>query len=117
MVCDTGIMEDLVPWLRAQLDEDERVAREALPGSSDMERYLAGLPRYEPRDSHIARHDPARVLREVEAKRAIIDQYVRDSDSDHWEARLAADDFGEDAVRLLAAVYADRPGHREEWKP
>lgn len=50
--------------------------------------------------AHIARHDPARVLAECEAKRRIVDES---------RSRLA--------MRLVALPYADHPDYREEWKP
>lgn len=71
---------------------------------------------------HIARHDPARVLAECEAKRRIVEEYAeRDADVDlmlgpdvtrqrQWSGLHMA-------VNLLAAVYADHPDYRDEWKP
>lgn len=140
-------MDDLVAFLRGCLDEDERVAKAATAGpwtatpvvygpwnegSGPPKNWEIDTPSttvvehvyhegggiaIEADATHIALHDPARVLREVESKRTIIERHVTDIDSDHWEARLAADDFGEAALRLLAAVYSDRPGYREEWRP
>jgi hypothetical protein len=51
--------------------------------------------------AHIARHDPARVLADVKAKRAII--------GDEWS------DPGWDVLCALASAYADHPDYREEW--
>ncbi|WP_406000710.1 DUF6221 family protein [Streptomyces sp. NBC_00829] len=65
---------------------------------------------------HMARHDPARVLREVEAKRRIVEEanlYLCDSGplcgyrSKH----------GHNVLRLLALPYVDHPDYREEWRP
>lgn len=54
---------------------------------------------------HIARHDPARVLAECEAKRRIV-EWASDGEGEfHWSTVLAP----------LAAVYADHPDYREEW--
>lgn len=89
---------DLVTWLRAQLDEDERVARAWLP---------LGNPTEADRD-HIARHDPIRVLAEVDAKRRILDAITR-IDISHVAAR--------DLVAMLALPYAQREGYLEEWAP
>lgn len=71
---------------------------------------------------HIARHDPARVLSEVEAKRRIVDacaQRIReDGDGQHdmlgvaWTATFAA----EEVLPLLAQPYADHPDFRDEWR-
>lgn len=57
--------------------------------------------------------DPARVLAECEAKRALIMETIRPFiGRDNVIARNAAI-----ALRLLAWPYADRPGYRQEWKP
>ncbi|MDX2550101.1 DUF6221 family protein [Streptomyces stelliscabiei] len=73
---------------------------------------------------YIARHDPARVLAEVEAKRRILDDVVPTMQSD--ELRIAGEwGVGSDPVReasddllsLLALPYVDHPDYREEWKP
>jgi hypothetical protein len=130
-------MTDLPTWLRAQLDEDERVAREALhpdavnPGSWTTEhhnsethsepnrchiaedragRYWSVAHEvFIPNAEHMARHDPARVLVEVDAKRKIIDEC-------EVIANLSPDSDTELAkwvLRALALPYADR----QEWKP
>lgn len=71
---------------------------------------------------HIARHDPARVLAECAAKRAIIEL--------HFECRWASvpsgcsvcrtlssipDTYPCRTVSHLATVYADHPDYRQEW--
>ncbi|NKS17328.1 hypothetical protein GS490_13460 [Rhodococcus hoagii] len=61
--------------------------------------------------THIARHDPARVLREVEAKRRIItlaEQVARSG------AEFAEQDF-DTLTRSLAVVYSDHPDYQQEW--
>ncbi|MEU1088939.1 DUF6221 family protein [Streptomyces sp. NPDC005892] len=73
---------------------------------------------------HIARHDPARVLREVEAKRGVVRQYedmhnqARHpvSADNRMRARVAQGELG-DVLRLLALPYADHPDYRAEWTP
>jgi hypothetical protein len=53
---------------------------------------------------------PARVLREIDAKRQIVERYA-------W-LREHGDTGGTAWVLpLLALPYADRPGYREEWRP
>lgn len=74
---------ELVDFLRARLDEDEEIAKEA--GERSMEwRLVTPLDDAElgdawwlnpPEKYHAERHDPARVLAEVEAKRAVVDAY------------------------------------------
>jgi hypothetical protein len=55
---------------------------------------------------HIALWDPARALAECEAKRRIVEHCDHD-----MPPGLAAS-----VLRLLASVYTDRPGFREEWR-
>lgn len=133
-------MDDLVAWLRAQVDEDERVAREAFTavgGEWEVNGgyvevvgdhrnrnvfdwtvcFDEGAPSGGQRE-HIALHDPARVLREVEAKRALID----DCESYHGEpfgqaGAAVTDGLSVRVLQFLALPYAGRPGYREEWKP
>jgi hypothetical protein len=143
---DNTVTADLIAWLRAQLDEDERMATTAAK--------LAGLrwrvEPYEPSEpgafptgvwiqedgpgdmvhgvavasgsfvaDHIALHDPARVLADITAKRAILARHdgfacagceARQLDEDEPLSRCTL-------VRLLASVYAARPGYRQEWAP
>ncbi|GAA2008246.1 DUF6221 family protein [Nocardioides kribbensis] len=67
------------------------------------------------RVEHIARHDPARVLAEVAAKRAIVEGAV------NYSPELEHGDNGEWALEMtlqaLASVYVDHPDYRDEWKP
>jgi hypothetical protein len=63
---------------------------------------------------HIARHDPARVLAEVAAKRQIVElHFLRSSgrlcneDDDLWPC---------ETLRLLARPYVDHPDYRHEWR-
>ncbi|MER5843201.1 DUF6221 family protein [Streptomyces prasinus] len=134
--------DDLPDWLRAQLDEDERIARAASPGPWEQSgigehgwgvsfgRAGAGV---EAEDSdqgradatHIAEHDPARVLREIDAKRAVLKMYVNATGwveratelnvkSDNSKAAAVA---YLDALKALALPYSDRPGFKESWRP
>ena len=77
---------------------------------------------YHHQGAHIARHDPARVLAECEAKRRIVEEYR------HWQDEmdrqgstsdmrdLGVRDGLEMACELLALPYADHEHFREEWK-
>jgi hypothetical protein len=75
---------------------------------------------------HIARHDPARVLAEVEAKRRVLARhrpsggqtpacegcgYTGDND----DPRYLIDECPE--LRDLATIHADHPAYRQEWRP
>lgn len=136
---------DLIAWLRAQLDDDERVAREATPGpwvtngtsvwrkpddSWDFRRAMEGqhgrMPfvmvdpgeTSEPLNAeHIARWDPARVLGEVDAKRRIIDLFESHADAQFPDSYGGYASAMEDAVQIIALPYADRAGYRDEWRP
>ncbi|MFF8679519.1 DUF6221 family protein [Streptomyces sp. NPDC015237] len=129
-------MDDLVQWLRAQLDEDERTARAVEDRSAPWDgqwvadgnsavrtenghvlfyRHVSD-PLKPGLTDHVAKHDPARVLREIDAKRDLL--RFAEGVHDHHEtfttgvaARL------EVTLRLFAATYADRPGYRDEWRP
>jgi hypothetical protein len=144
---------DLVQWLTACLDEDERIARRA--GDSFRQIGETGVivategDRAEECASanwagvaeHIVRHDPARVLREIDAKRQMLDAYLppgadphpglpcinyegaRPEDFDEYDScsrHLEANKrrfHGDYVLRLLALPYADRPGYLESWRP
>ena len=119
---------DLVEFLRARVADDERavvaILRRAPNWSVDSEPWMTnGVGVIDDRgDSvavaigdyaarHVARHDPARVLRDVEARRLLLDDIKRD---------LADDPTDESALwraAVMAAPYADHPDYREEWAP
>ncbi|MEV4179924.1 DUF6221 family protein [Streptosporangium canum] len=142
-------MSDLITFLRARLNEDEQVARAAaeapwestVPGMVHVSAaaiaknpnawgklgYVAQADNEAYRD-HIARHDPARVLREVEAKRQILDEHaaVADPYSPTGSVCKTCNDGGlpvEPAcspcrtLRLLALPYADHDDYEEDWRP
>ncbi|WP_145503160.1 DUF6221 family protein [Streptomyces sp. CFMR 7] len=122
----------LVAFLKARLDDDEQVARQAasreqggaswrLEGATVLAGDGAPVARHTWADEgvHIARQDPARTLREAEAKRRILRAHAK------WcEGRCEAKypEGGFDAahywsIKALAAVYADHPDYLEEWRP
>ena len=128
-------MSDLVEFLRARLDEDEQAAKHVrqpyrlyvdndgrisepkrvddLHGEHDgeYEQWADGGDRM-PNDiaSWWPIYDPARVLREAEAKRKLIDRLVASMEEDYAP-------WNEDNLGCLAEVYADHPDYREEWRP
>ena len=154
--------EELATFVAARLDEDEAAAK-AIEDRSDpwpgqwvadgnhaLRTYngwvlAASVPtgsEFAPGVlAHIARHDPARVLREVEAKRkrlalyldaketlavalkkappeddpATAHSYVRERiNVNQASGRFTALEM---SVRLDAMVYGDHPDYRAEWKP
>lgn len=64
---------------------------------------------------HIARHDPARVLREVAAKRAILADARIYPDAAYPDFDGGFSTAAESAVASLAAVYSDHPDFDPEW--
>jgi hypothetical protein len=147
-------MTDLADFLLARIAEDEAVARAAVAhtrwalGDFD-EPSVHGIAHASwentdgdawPNMVHIARHDPARVLAECEAKRRIVGEHASTDEGEFYPGssvgseRIADDDepfdlacvccgeYSEYAVpwpcrtlRALAAVYAVHPEYREEW--
>ncbi|OQM82046.1 DUF6221 family protein [Rhodococcus sp. 66b] len=73
--------------------------------------------------THIARHDPARVLREVAAKRAIIKAYVdadikaHDTYNFHEDILNGESNGLETAVEALTICWSDHPDFNKEWRP
>lgn len=66
------------------------------------------------------------MLREVEAKRRIIDLHAgmtedrpdREEDGRHaMAAQLLLDTAVDKMLRLIALPYADHPDYRDEWRP
>jgi hypothetical protein len=126
--------DDLTAWLRAQLDDDERIAqraggtwREDGEGTGEIlcsdSRVAENLisARIEGLAPHITRHDPARVLREIKSKRLIVreceNQAAWESTAGRKYPATTAWALAVTTLRLLALPYSDRPGYREEWKP
>lgn len=148
-------MDELVAFLRARIAEDTAVVRALAephdwrtgPGDDpewadaslvcmwppehhtpyEQDKHWRGLSTSNPElAAYIARHDPARALAEVEAKRRLLDLYERiraenpanrrSFDWEHapWRDRVAV---AAHAVRLIAAVYSDHPNYDEEWRP
>lgn len=115
----------LTEFILARIAEDEEFANAASLSWWSEDDLLAAYDALS-EDSHrmadarlAARHDPARVLAECEAKRRIVDNY---------STLRAAEQAGESvagvatvalhrSLRYLASVFADHPDYREEWKP
>lgn len=69
--------------------------------------------------AHIAHWHPARVLAECKAKRRVIGQHPHELNADDTVRRCSTC-RGEGlcgTLRALAAVYADHPDYRPEWRP
>ena len=146
-------MDDLVQWLRAQLDADAARAIAAprgpwsmdSPGSivdADGSRVIPSVggaldgraTRWPegPVVDHVIAWDPARVLREIKAKRQLIERggpfctsgcdepgnEPKNPDT-NWTTPLEHhfDCAVYKAAGVLALPYSDRPGFQESWRP
>lgn len=117
-------MDELVQFLRARYAEEAEAARAAADRESD---WWWGPDAETAAERHIARHDPARVLRDIEAKRQLVGVHHaelievvnadREERSGYWCAECDGETFPCRTLRLLASVYADHPGYRVEWRP
>lgn len=139
-------MDDLIAFVTARLDEDEAAAKGCslenwkasgpMPSSGYIgpaDWYLVGrvnahegkllatgLDIHDPEHRcliHAARHDPARVLREVEAKRAIVGWHVPVKDCEPPQCIICLEYVPCRTLSALAAVYSGHPDYRQEWKP
>lgn len=111
-------MNDLVTWLRAQLDEEAERAKRgqwiAQFVSQSGRRDIGSTRAHSKAIEREGGFSPSRVLAEVEAKRRILDWL-----DDAQDRATMGDYFGlytDEAVKLLALPYADQPGYREEWR-
>lgn len=105
-------------FIEARLAEDEHDAKNA-SGTATERDWVYGLGRvsdtgeygglhaetHDPRDGvHIARHDPARVLRQCAAMRVALNWYIEDD-----EMVMAA------TINAIAAIWSDHPEFQESW--
>jgi Family of unknown function (DUF6221) len=118
-------VSDPAAFLRARLDEDEDLATLARPEFFTPECLAVFASAGDA--AHVIRHDPARVLREVEAKRAILAlhgirrigtwpvcTHCRPVDLVHTDD-LTSESWPCRTLRQLAAVYSDHPGYDPAW--
>ena len=63
---------------------------------------------------HVARHDPARVLREIEAKREIVNVCAAEIAGNVNPSAIGNAEF---VLRLMGVPYSEHPGYQESWKP
>ena len=142
---------DLARWIGVQLDEDERIARAVVDAQfitcaewhargpfgdgdrfgnvqSDNREQIVEEDLLWPHAAHIAAHDPARVLREVDVKRRQVEwcvEVIGDRDLSRYdEVGSLKDDkdalavtLAVETLRLLAWPYDARPGYRAKWAP
>lgn len=138
MNSDRAEMNDVIAFLNTWLDEDEKAASEATSGAWTA--LDGGVTAVDHQDSdgytewpvgstessrdradrvHIARHNPARVLREAAALRQVIDDY-RAADGALIRGNYDPNDLGwrgihagRDALKTVLVAYAKAAG----WTP
>jgi hypothetical protein len=146
-------MTDIVAFLNARLDEDERHAKQAAAAGHRanprhkwiVEEWRSDNPSAVPTASyvndehemgvavvngsyaadHIARHDPARVLRDVAAKRRVLSEVIPEFLSceatvrNEFDVGSTSDEMWHEGsnmlLRLMAAPYADHPDYDPTW--
>lgn len=116
-------------FIKARLDEDEQVAREAAKWhaphwrfavTSELDAHVSAdtdivaaciLPGVAP---HIARHDPEHALADIAADRALLAAYSADGTGEetpdyYWGLATA--------IKIRAVRFNGHPDYRPEWKP
>jgi hypothetical protein len=135
-------VDDLLPWLRAQIAETGRIAQAA---KTNLAAWAPGLPPWESArylgkfasyfDTFVARLDPDAALAQCEAHTAILDAHPCMTDEDdgtqqcgvcvqpggigcnEWPEEWRTQPWPCPTVRALALAYQHCPGYREEWRP
>lgn len=121
-------MSDLAAFLAARLDEDERLARQALEETGTVRETRYPYPDRLATCMHDGRHSPARVLREVGAKCAILAEHEPQPWGEPQPQLSRCPAHGDETtgwwtqwpcveVRALAAVWSDHPDYDEAWRP
>ncbi|NUS14554.1 MAG: hypothetical protein HOY69_24670 [Streptomyces sp.] len=128
---------DLVAFLNARLNEDEAAAAGTLDPAANTGRFrgkrvvrwkvtsngsgiidvdggtLRAKDVFPAEAEHIVRHDPARVLAEVDAKRRIL----AECEGVEYQDSRGMASMADNILRLLALPYAEHPDYRPEWAP
>lgn len=119
---------DLVAFLRARLDEDQREAEAAMSRTTTTRRWIGGQwveDTVQPPEWRTSVWPPARVLAEVEAKRRFLGDYRNAETSlsasgpgtPPHDIMTGATNTLRRMLCLLALPYAGYPDYREEWRP
>ena len=123
----------LPEFLLARISEDEAVATRAVgsawhlePDEGGVTDVMAGSGIVMPvtvttandHDAfHIARHDPARVLAECEAKRRIVALHHLDEDRETGLCIEDAFTYPCETLRWITLPYASHPDYNPDWRP
>jgi hypothetical protein len=119
----------LIPFLRARLNEDAKIAR-SVTDQQTVESLDAALSIAQPDATpagvraiatHVVRWDPARVLAEVAAKRRIIElcggaiEAGEIDPNTTWNDDAAGAVVGEQVLRIMTQAYVGHPGYDPAW--
>lgn len=115
-------MNDLINFVRARLDEEERTATLCVCSErpADCPRHntpkmaplLSGGYRLPPAAGWVL-VDPARILAEVQAKRSILGLCEEILEHGEWWEHERA----EEIIQAAALPHAEHPEYRYEWRP
>ena len=124
-------IQEIVEFLRGRFDEDEWIAKGAASDHGAIWEARETLPEHgsDSTDDHIARHDPARVLREVESKRLRVALAVDMLSRNQPEVgtgdkrsrlvnegiRVGSQVVAEAVLKSEAHVYADHADFKPRW--
>ena len=100
----------LVVFLLARLDEDESAARAVL-----LDREFLPFESIMQTADHGARHGPLRVLREVAAKRAVVQRCRDVLQAQRDGFHVGRTDVAAVLIAALASVFAEHPDFHSEW--
>jgi len=115
-------MDELVQWFGEQLDADARNIADPNAWTAWHVQDCESLPECGYPTFTCNCGVPQRVLRGIEADRALIADFVAAQETVDAIAHPDMYDVGraqglEEAVRRRAVSFDDRPGFREEWRP
>lgn len=118
---------DLVKFLRDRYDEEAAEALAAEKRTTTTRRMIQGQwveDTIQPPEWRRSAWSPARVLREIEAKRQVLDLHREIDDPQEMQDYCTTCEVTGDypyypcmTLRLLALPYSDRPGFKESWRP
>jgi hypothetical protein len=103
-------LDPLVRFLLARLDDDETAARGHMRGGGILPFESIGQAA-----DHGARHGPLRVLREVAAKRSMVQMWLSRSRTERDRTGAGRPDVAAAMVVAMAAVYAEHADFDPSW--
>ena len=103
-------LDPLVKFLLARLDDDETAARGHMRSGGILPFESIGQAA-----DHGARHGPLRVLREVAAKRSMVQMWLSRSRTERDRTGAGRPDVATAMVVAMAAVYAEHKDFDPSW--